>query len=31
MVDIFAPSVAADAGLRTKYGRYERESASPGS
>ena len=31
MVDIFAPSVAADAGLRALFGRYERESASPGS
>ncbi len=31
MIDIFAPSVSADAALRRLFGRYERQSASPGS
>jgi class 3 adenylate cyclase len=31
MIDIFAPSLVGDAGLRALFGRYERESASPGS
>ena len=31
MVDLFAPSVASDARLRAQFGRYERQSASPGS
>ncbi|MDQ4035765.1 MAG: adenylate/guanylate cyclase domain-containing protein [Chloroflexota bacterium] len=31
MIDVFAPSVAGDARLRGLFGRYERQSASPGS